>query len=508
MIRYVSKCGNAFRTNLTDEDGKRKTSLLWGDPVLILQDGGDRVKVKARRQEGYVEAADLGDESLLELYVVDVGQGDAVLFKTPDGKWHLVDGGVSNEDQMLSKGVSDFMNWKFIEEIGGNRADLESVILTHPDSDHYGGLEFVLTGRTFQADSSTGERRAQKSFDVTVETLYHSGLAKYTATPKLGDSVAGIVAPFPQGEHGIKPEGFFITQLLGDQASFLAPPRQLSTSFDSFAQLAGQVPHHVQRLSHVDQHLPGYGPGQNAVTIRVLGPILEAFGAQTGLRVMGNDSKTVNGHSVVLRLDYGQARILLTGDLNAQAQDLLLSYHPAGEFAVDVAKSCHHGSEDINLEFVKAVQARAMVISSGDNEDYAHPRPLAVGAAGLYGRRSRSNKGAAMPPLVYSTELARSHMLRNVTGAQYHDDPVDRSKFKELRQRDVKLVPELTRSEKEKKQKPKPRWLVYSPVATRYVYGLVNVRTDGQHILCATMLEAASDFDVKVFRAGVDVQGP
>jgi hypothetical protein len=37
---------------------------------------------------------------------------------------------------------------------------------------------------------------------------------------------------------------------------------------------------------------------------------------------------------------------------------------------------------------------------------------------------------------------------------------------------------------------------------------LVNIRTDGQLILCATMLEKGNDFDVKIFRAGVDVPVP
>jgi hypothetical protein len=173
-----------------------------------------------------------------------------------------------------------------------------------------------------------------------------------------------------------------------------------------------------------------------------------------------------------------------------------------------VAKSCHHGSEDVNVQFLKAIQARATVISSGDSEDYAHPRPAIVGAAGLYGRPAKAAKSAVLPPLVYSTELARLHMLRNVTEAQHFSDPADRTKFERLRLRDVKLVPERTEVEKKQKQKPRPRWLAYCPVATKFVYGLVNVRSDGQRILCATMLEKGSDFDVKVFLAGVDVQGP
>ena len=48
------------------------------------------------------------------------------------------------------------------------------------------------------------------------------------------------------------------------------------------------------------------------------------------------------------------------------------------------------------------------------------------------------------------------------------------------------------------------RRLSWLPMATDLVYGLVNVRSDGQHILCATMKEGSSDFDLQVFQAGVE----
>jgi len=41
------------------------------------------------------------------------------------------------------------------------------------------------------------------------------------------------------------------------------------------------------------------------------------------------------------------------------------------------------------------------------------------------------------------------------------------------------------------------------PMATDLVYGLVNVRTDGRRVLCTTMKEGSSDFDLQVFQAGV-----
>ena len=48
------------------------------------------------------------------------------------------------------------------------------------------------------------------------------------------------------------------------------------------------------------------------------------------------------------------------------------------------------------------------------------------------------------------------------------------------------------------------RCLSWLPIATDLVYGLVNVRSDGQRILCATMKEGSSDFDLQVFLAGAD----
>ena len=42
------------------------------------------------------------------------------------------------------------------------------------------------------------------------------------------------------------------------------------------------------------------------------------------------------------------------------------------------------------------------------------------------------------------------------------------------------------------------------PVSTNLVYGLVNIRTDGSNILCATLEEVGSAFDIKVFQAGVE----
>lgn len=483
-----------FSTTLRDDGGKKIGMLLWGDPVRLLgerQNG--RARVFARGKVGWVDEDALGGESLLEIYVVDVGQGDGVLFKTPDGKYHLIDGGTACRRQMTGKSVANFVRWKAQRELGlGAEAPvrLQSMFMSHPDDDHFAGLVDVLAG----APNIHGERE----FDVHVENLYHNGMARFDAKPNLGATVHGEIEGFPCGAHGLPEEAEFITELLADKASFAAPPRPLKggaeprwTDFANFAALVGEVPANVHRISQRTEWLPGYEEHRK-MRIRVLGPIVESLkDGGEGLRMLpgggkDNESVTRNGHSLVLRLDYKNARILMTGDINDASQRLLLSYLPAEELAADVVKLFHHGSPDLHTGFLEAVGARATIISSGDNESYSHPRPMTIGAAAWYGRESVDPKGRVQPPLVYCTELARSVALAMPERARV---------FKEKQ-----ALAEIEVAAAASDFRPLDR----VPVSTNLVYGLVNVRTDGRTILCATLRESGDDFEINTFVAGAD----
>jgi glyoxylase-like metal-dependent hydrolase (beta-lactamase superfamily II) len=135
-----------FETRLAGDDGESYT-LIWGDQCEELgRPSGGRVKVRARTVTGTVPEGALSDERLLEIYVIDVGQGDGILVHTPDNEWHLVDGGNAIGDQTLTKGAPNFIRWKFRRELEEDTVRLRSVVLTHPDSDHFGGLTDVLAG--------------------------------------------------------------------------------------------------------------------------------------------------------------------------------------------------------------------------------------------------------------------------------------------------------------------------------------------------------------------------
>ena len=89
---YVSFDATPLFVNATKL--KKQGHLLWGDGVRRLgptQNG--RVEVKARGKSGWVMENALGGKSLLELYFIDVGQGDGVLIQAPDFRHIMIDGG-------------------------------------------------------------------------------------------------------------------------------------------------------------------------------------------------------------------------------------------------------------------------------------------------------------------------------------------------------------------------------------------------------------------------------
>jgi competence protein ComEC len=82
---------------------------------------------------------------VLELVILDVGQGDAALLRSPGGRWVLVDAGPRTETFDAGKRtVLPYLRKRGVQA-------LELMVLTHPDMDHVGGASSVL--REFQVRS-------------------------------------------------------------------------------------------------------------------------------------------------------------------------------------------------------------------------------------------------------------------------------------------------------------------------------------------------------------------
>jgi beta-lactamase superfamily II metal-dependent hydrolase len=503
-IRYVKETTVPFFSKATGKETRGE--LLWGDRVRVLDASEPRLKVKARGRTGFVSKSAVGKKSLLEFYFIDVGQGDGVLIRTPDGpagadgRHILIDGGWPRQSQPTGKNAIDFVDWKFHADYERDAIELDAVICSHNDQDHYGGLWDLF-------NTSAAARAELDCQDVRVEAIYHAGLSwwKQGGERTLGPSVG-------------TPQGAMFTRLLGDRAEVEAglatgASPALQGEWASFLRQAvkcttragGATP--IERLSHLTGSLPGFAdPG--GVDVKVLGPVEFAVGGKPAIRKLaGDDSQNTNGNSVLLRVDYGDVRVLLTGDLNENSQRALLVDYAGREevFECDVAKGCHHGSGDVSARFLERVKPTVTIISSGDSEGHDHPRPEVLAASGITGDVPDPLPDRLASPLIYITELARSVALGTPTALEFTDPTgtahlITGEGFKKVKVT-YKVVlagdrnPRTVTTTLQRAGKAVPRQIVDFTT-----FGLINVRTDGEKIVIAARNEADGSWNVKEVR--------
>jgi competence protein ComEC len=93
-----------------------------------------------------------------------------------------------------------------------------------------------------------------------------------------------------------------------------------------------------------------------------------------------------NNSSVVLRVVAGGTTLLLTGDVEVEAQDVLI--RSGADLRADVLKVPHHGSAYQSPAFLRAVHASVGVVSVGKDNDYGHPSPALLHELDRLGMRA------------------------------------------------------------------------------------------------------------------------
>ncbi len=118
----------------------------------------------------------------LSVHVIDVGQGDSILIKTPSGKNVLIDGGEASEGN------------KVISHLRKNKVKkIDVLIATHPHSDHIGGLIDVVgkykIGDLYMPNVIHTSRTFEKLLDAIKENNLKITPASADIVIPLGDDV-------------------------------------------------------------------------------------------------------------------------------------------------------------------------------------------------------------------------------------------------------------------------------------------------------------------------------
>ncbi len=131
--------------------------------------------------------------------------------------------------------------------------------------------------------------------------------------------------------------------------------------YSRFAQSLGGTNTHVETIQAGDSLRFG------SVTINVLWPY----------STTDPDATSANNDSIVLQLKFGQNSILLTGDIEKQAEAQILAAND--DLHVRVVKVPHHGSRSSSTEpFVKATSPEYAIISVGQRSMFGHPHKEVV----------------------------------------------------------------------------------------------------------------------------------
>lgn len=250
----------------------------------------------------------------LEVVFIDVGQGDCILIKFPDGKNMLIDGGQSL--QSVENKIDEALT------VGDKKLTIDYCVATHPDADHVGSLDYVY--KNYAVNYSFRPYVKCKTDD---QYLYGFNLGKTLDCDKT-------------------------------YAEYLAAVKDEKTGYEFFtdaSDFTNEIICDDKKYSYTVDFLMPYAK------------TLDDYKSFT-------DS---NDFSAVIKVTcYGKS-ILFCGDIETEnIENSLINSYKMNLSAIksDVIKIAHHGSDGSSSpRFLNAVLPEYAVLSCGLGNGYGHP---------------------------------------------------------------------------------------------------------------------------------------
>lgn len=261
----------------------------------------------------------------LQVHVLDVGpvEGDSILIIAPGGKTVLIDGGDTGKGKAIVEALKRY-----------NVQQLDYFIGTHPHPDHLGGADEVFKATKVINVIDNGER------------------------PDVPEALAGQSKAVPEKKSANK------------KPAAVKPGKSSAVTkfYDEYKEAVTQSGAHYEKAQLGAKY--DLGGGARLLVLAPSEPLFTKDQVKTG----GN---LPNANSIVLRLDYGDFSMLLTGDAEEQTEHRMLTKDV--NLKVKVVKVAHHGSKyATSQEFVERVKPEVAIISCGEWNRYGHPAQIVL----------------------------------------------------------------------------------------------------------------------------------
>ena len=504
-IQYIDKDFVKFRYE--DEKGaKRQATLVFGDKVKVLEKRGRWTKVRALEfwdgeREGTVtgEPFRTREKGVLKFSMVDVQQGDGMIIETPPDENHenkivFIDGG---ENQLFARhAAARFFHRKSSKK---NPLKVDLILITHGDADHFDGLNDIKKSET------TRGLAARKRLFIHPKRIYHNGLVK--APGKVAeDKRLGRTVPFNQD--------LAIVALFDDPAE--APACMRNMPFNRWLETVK----HWQQRGNIEFRRIAFGMNSQElfgfledIQVNIQGPFtVPVADPQDGqckpalpflhqppkssvLHLEDGDtpgtsrsvSHTINGHSIALRLTYGNVRFNLTGDLNQESMQLMeKNLDDLSELEAEIVKAPHHGSADFDFSALKHMRPVVSLISSGDEhagKEHIHPRATLVSALG---RVSRKKTGILLCTelVAFFSKKDYSHKRKDIAEFLKVENLKNFVKVDKCNRVDITELRTFFNKTRRSSEEEKALSSFFGFERTNF--GIIHIRTDGERVLVFT----------------------
>jgi len=249
---------------------------------------------------GSTAAAPVGD---LEIHFIQVGQGDATLLQLPNGTSILVDGGSLKERD--PNALKDYLE----DTLDDDRVD--TLVITHPDADHYNLLPYAIS-------------------DIEVGQVLIAGeTSEYDATANVSGAAQRTSKGFSAWLDGL---GSGVLRVLS-QSDIDAQDDPSNAIFDS-----------------------------GEVNVWIVAADIK-------------DGTDKNSRSIVLLVSFGNFDLLLTGDATFATENAILARYDGWWLDVECLKLGHHGSKWTSTSdaWVNVVMPEMAIASASLAPMHGHP---------------------------------------------------------------------------------------------------------------------------------------
>ena len=291
---------------------------------------------------------------------IDVGQGSSSYVQLPDGKNMLIDGG----DKEFGETVAEFLDERNVKQI-------DYLIATHSDSDHIGGLNYILENyevktiyRPLQISMSSSEEGASVYEYEDLAESYEKMIELYGENPKVCKITTAVYRNFIKNIYSE-------TYLLQGEVF----ESEIYVFYDGL------------KISGENYEIEFFGPLKRDNSIN-----LEEFSEETkGFATIGygSSSSFANDSSAIFTITCYNDKYLFMGDARFTESDLedrdysewdfilsLTEEEKAKFTEVDVLLLPHHGSKySTSPELLNLVLPRFAIVSAGADNEYGHPTP-------------------------------------------------------------------------------------------------------------------------------------